>query len=1208
MRKHAAVAVLGAALLAACSADSATLDVRVVTGLVPGAEFRIVTTELLSGENLETASHVDASTEAVARLGMPYATGQNVASFQVPFGDHVVRVRLARPNGSFLVERIVRTQIAGNAVVSVHITRDCVGVVCPGSGDNAALSTCLAGRCVDPRCAVDAAQFCPTLVFCSEAGSCRATSDCASPLCEEGVCIQQSTADVCTDEEWCNPDFGAGCQKLEPVDASSSSVCGTICTMPSSPCQFGYWKCLDADAPVCTPLQNRPSDFVCAPGRVCDVSGNCVTPVVLDPAVVVASHPLATSESGASDTFTVSLTQPPTSTVFLLLSSSDPSEATVTPAALAFTASNYSVPQTVTVNGVDDSVFDGAQAFSILTATVSSADERYSGLDPDDVVGSNADNETAGILVSPTTGLVTTESGESTTFTVVLQSEPTSSVTLGLASDDLTEGAATPSSLVFTPLDWSVAQTVTVTGVDDAVTDGDRTYRIVIEDSESADGNYNGLSVPSVSVVNSDDETRAIVFSRTSGVVTTEAGGVGSFSVSLNTIPTASVTITFSSSDPTEGTVSPASVVFTAGNFATPRTITVTGVDDSVADGNVAYQITAHVSATADADYALLSDRTVSCSNTDNEVPGVTVSPSTRIFTSELGATAMFSVVLNTQPTADVAIALASSNPGEGNVSAPSVTFTTADWNVPQSVTVNGVNDGVLDGNIPYTIVTSASSVDTSYGGISVADVAVTNNTALIQEAYVKASNPEPGDAFGNIDISGDGNTLAVGAMGEASNARGIGGDQTNNSSPFSGAVYVFARSGSTWVQQAYIKASNADFDDEFGLGVALSNDGSSLVVGAKYESSNAVGVNGDQSNNSAMRSGAAYVFRRVGSSWSQEAYIKASNTRVGMLFSENAVALSGDGDAIAIGCTRDASNAVGINGVDTDTSLGGAGAVFLFARTAGIWAQQAYIKASNTGAGDMFGNAVSLSDDGNTLVVGAVQEASGASGVGANQLDDSAFAAGAAYVFSRSGTSWMQTAYLKASNAEASDGFGGDVAVSGDGSTIAVGAIGESSNARGVNGDQLNNASAVSGAVYVFINTAGLWSQQAYLKASNSDPGDRLFPVTLSQNGNRLATSASNEQSPATGVNGNANLNLSDSVGAVYIFERSGTTWTQPIYLKTAAGDRYDYFGRPQLSSDGTVLAASAGGEAGCDPGINGSETSEACGSSGAGYIFSLE
>ena len=333
------------------------------------------------------------------------------------------------------------------------------------------------------------------------------------------------------------------------------------------------------------------------------------------------------------------------------------------------------------------------------------------------------------------------------------------------------------------------------------------------------------------------------------------------------------------------------------------------------------------------------------------------------------------------------------------------------------------------------------------------------NGTIWTQQAYLKGSNTDSFDAFGwSVSLSGD--TLAVGAASEASNATGINGDQTNNSAANSGAVYVFARSGTTWTQQAYIKASNTDQLDLFGLSVSLSGD--TLAVGASQESSSAKGIGGDQTNNAAYQSGAAYVFTRNGTIWTQQAYLKASNTADSASFG-NSVSLSGD--TLAVGAPGESSNATGVGGDQTNFLAYQSGAVYVFTRSGTIWTQQAYVKASNTGAGDMFGRSVSLSGD--TLAVGASSEASSATGIGGNQANNAAPNSGAVYVFTRSGTSWTQQAYLKASNTDANDFFG--VSVSLSGYTLAVGAYGESSNDWGTGGDQTNNAAYQSGAVYVF-------------------------------------------------------------------------------------------------------------------------------------------
>ena len=158
-------------------------------------------------------------------------------------------------------------------------------------------------------------------------------------------------------------------------------------------------------------------------------------------------------------------------------------------------------------------------------------------------------------------------------------------------------------------------------------------------------------------------------------------------------------------------------------------------------------------------------------------------------------------------------------------------------------------------------------------------------------------------------------------------------------------------RSGGTWRQQAYLKASNTGARDFFGVSVAIS--GGTVVVGAHGEGSSATGVNGNQSNNSAIGSGAAYVFTRTGTNWAQQAYLKASNTQASDLFGVS-VAISGN--TAVVGAYGEDSAAVGVNGNQNDNSAPSSGAAYVFVRSGGTWAQQAYLKASNTGAGDFFG------------------------------------------------------------------------------------------------------------------------------------------------------------------------------------------------------------------------------------------------------------
>jgi len=416
--------------------------------------------------------------------------------------------------------------------------------------------------------------------------------------------------------------------------------------------------------------------------------------------------------------------------------------------------------------------------------------------------------------------------------------------------------------------------------------------------------------------------------------------------------------------------------------------------------------------------------------------------------------------------------------------------------------------------------------------------VFIRSGSTWTHQAYVKASNTGSVDRFGfSVSLSSDGNTLAVGAYGEDSEATGVGGNDALNGAGLSGAVYVFSRSGSTWSQQAYVKASNTEASDNFGRSVAISLDGNTLAVGANGEDSNATGIDGNESLSGADASGAVYVFSRSGVTWSQQAYVKASNTEADDNFGIS-VSLSSDGNTLAVGANGEDSEATGVDGNETVNGASASGAVYVYSRSGVTWSQQAYVKASNAEADDNFGASVSISSDGNTLVVGADGEDSGATGVDGNETLNGTFSSGAVYVFSRSGTTWSQQAYVKASNTELDDNFGASVSISSDGNTLAVGATGEDSEASGIDGDSTVNGALASGAAYVFSRSGSTWSQQAYFKASNTEANDNYgASVSSSSDGSTLVVAADGEDSEATGVEGDETVNGGSASGAVYMY-----------------------------------------------------------------------
>jgi hypothetical protein len=368
-----------------------------------------------------------------------------------------------------------------------------------------------------------------------------------------------------------------------------------------------------------------------------------------------------------------------------------------------------------------------------------------------------------------------------------------------------------------------------------------------------------------------------------------------------------------------------------------------------------------------------------------------------------------------------------------------------------------------------------------------------TTPTDVVELQKLLASDRESFDNFGfSVALSSDGTTAVVGAVYK---------------DPFlytdNGAAYVFTRVLDTWVAQQTLLPSILETESYFGNSVAISSDGNTVLVGTPYSGG----------------TGAVYAFIRNSGVWTQQQIIVADfpdyNDEFGV-----SVALSSDGNTALIGASGRST-----------PPYAGDGAVYVFTRTGGTWTKEGpTILAGSPGSRGnsfFFGDSVSLSSDGNTAIVGARQE------------DVSGSARGAAYILTRSGSTWTRTQRLVASNPAPvdTDLFGWSVAISGDGLTAIVGAVLKDSPGNNDNGT-----------AHVFILSASTWTQQgAALVASDRADNDNFGnSVALSADGNTALIGAySEDTSPAF------------NNGAVYMFTRSGSTWTQQ--QKLVVSDRAD-------------------------------------------------
>ncbi|MES9978783.1 MAG: hypothetical protein ABW115_13600 [Candidatus Thiodiazotropha sp. 6PLUC6] len=341
-----------------------------------------------------------------------------------------------------------------------------------------------------------------------------------------------------------------------------------------------------------------------------------------------------------------------------------------------------------------------------------------------------------------------------------------------------------------------------------------------------------------------------------------------------------------------------------------------------------------------------------------------------------------------------------------------------------------------------------------------------------------------------------------------------------------------------------YIKADDIERNN-FGGQMSLSNDGNTLAV---------------------FSTAGIHIFSNEGTHWQQQTLIETVSS---------SLSLSGDGTTLATAYIFHDTNGEG-------------GIVRIFTRNGDTWDHQAYLNPTNPETDDRFGHVIALSNDGDTLAVSAYLFDSTATDENGDETDDPAPDLGAVYLFIREGNAWRQQAYIKPSISDADDRFGSSIALSDDGDALAVSATYESSSATGIEGDQTDNSTESSGAIYLFERQDNsIWNQTAYIKASNPDPSDVIGrALALSSDGHILAVGTALEDSIARGINGDQSDNSSSRAGAVYLFSDNTGSWRQQAYIKasnTRAERVCPIYGTspcpPKNASFGSSLALSGDG-----------------------------
>ena len=480
----------------------------------------------------------------------------------------------------------------------------------------------------------------------------------------------------------------------------------------------------------------------CAPG---EIEGTNPLITGSKESISISDSERVTTEQKGTVTFNVVLKVQPSTNVFIRLQTSDSSEGvflidnetTTTTLILSFSPTNWSLVQTVTVIGQSDNVKDGDRSYQISFEIIST-DPAYTGIKLPPIILTNLDSDVSQLIVTPVRGNTTEFPSShplfvSTELKVSLSSRPSAPVNLSVGpAEVLKELQVSKKSLTLTQDNWFMKNRIIVTGINDDIAEGDRTYQLTLT-ATSDDFNYSYLT-EIISIFNMDDDTPGVHISvlsaNDSGGNTSEAGGESTFTVHLKNRPADTVTVTVESLDTSEGVVvSGKELLFTPANWSVKQTVRLVGQDDLIQDADpddIANQTRYEIKLTTssnDRDYHNLSS-TVSAFNTDDDTAGFFVIAPARTTTSEIGGKEKIRIRLTSQPTTRVTVSPSISETLEGKIILPSddpdclnnVEFTSLDWNRQKTVCVAGVNDFKIDGPQPFSLsFSNAVSEDTRY-------------------------------------------------------------------------------------------------------------------------------------------------------------------------------------------------------------------------------------------------------------------------------------------------------------------------------------------------------------------------------------------------------------------------------------------------------------------------------------------------------------
>lgn len=421
------------------------------------------------------------------------------------------------------------------------------------------------------------------------------------------------------------------------------------------------------------------------------------------------------TEGGVGDTYDVSLTTQPTRTVTINITPEADSNIDVTPSSLVFTTDNWSTPKTVYVSVPKDDQEQGIR-YKTIAHHASSTDTNYNDNMPIDPVTVEIREARPGVIITPDKlSLSEAEGGRTDSYAVTLESKPTANVLIALTYD-VNQITLSTSHLTFTQDTWNITQTIHVSAIDDAYDEGKHSSDIAHTIS-SDDGNYGLIGEIDVHVAIDDNDEADITLDKTALFVD-ENGKTDTYTIKLKSKPTADVQVALVY-DESQIKVSPAQMTFTPNNWNTAETILVSAIDDELVEGPHFITIT-HTISSNDTDYGSMNITSLRVDIEDDDTPGVRLNKEEVHVTEGNPVGETYTIVLNTQPTANVTINIATDT--EIKSLEPRI-FTPETWDKPQVIHVIAKDDNEPEGQHTRTIAHSASSTDPEYNNIGVDSV-----------------------------------------------------------------------------------------------------------------------------------------------------------------------------------------------------------------------------------------------------------------------------------------------------------------------------------------------------------------------------------------------------------------------------------------------------------------------------------------------------